>query len=298
MRKRSAQALGRRDGDVLPRLLALLDGPDRHGRYGACEALSQIGPRADAAAPRLRALLADPDPWLRMLAARSLPGLGPEARAAAVPDLLRAATLADPADPRRRLVAEVAKALFALAPGGDGPQPILAKSLAGVDRPALHAAIREVLANEDGLVRGLAANVYPLLEAEDVRALLPDIVAAIRRNAPSGEMFRFGIRWAGLDLLARFRIREGMGLCVDMMNEFEWGAKQDQCLGPLRRYGGAAREVVPRLRETMVAMREGYAANQWQKRLGPDTLAIEKLIAEIEADPDPAPVTGIDEFTK
>ena len=297
VRKRSAQALGRRDGDFLPQLLTLLDGQDRHGRYGACEALANLGPRADAAAPRLRALLADADPRLRLLAAGALPCLGEEARTAAVPDLLRAATLQDPADPRRRLTAAVAAALFARTPGGAGPQPILATSLAGVDRPALHAAIREVLANEDGLVRGLAANVYPLLSAEDVKALLPDIVAATRHNAPSGEMFRFGIRWAGLDLLARFRIREGMGLCIDMMNEYEWGARQGQCLEPLRRYGGAAREVVPRLRETMVAMREGYAANQWQKRLEPDTLAIEKLIAEIEADPDPDPVTTIAEFT-
>ena len=298
LRKRSAQGISRRDGDFLPPILALLDGPDRNGRLGACEALACLGPRADAAAPQVRALLVGQDLALARLAARALPAMGPEVRAAAVPDLLRAATRQDPADPRRRLVAEVAKALFAPMPGGNGPKPILATSLDGVDRPTLHAAIKEVLANEDGLVRGLVAGIYPLLTAEDVKALLPEIVAATRRNAPSGEMFRFGIRWAGLELLARHRIREGMEICVDMLNEYEWGAEQARCLAPLAQYGGAAREVVPRLRDTMIAMREGYAANQWQKRLGPDTAAIEKLIAAIEADHAPAPVVSLEEFTK
>jgi hypothetical protein len=47
-----------------------------------------------------------------------------------------------------------------------------------------------VLANEDGLIRGLAAPIYPLLSAEDAQAILPEIVAVTRKNAPSGEMFR------------------------------------------------------------------------------------------------------------
>ena len=37
------------------------------------------------------------------------------------------------------------------------------------------------------------------------------------------------IRWAGLNLLARFKIREGLGFCVDLMNEFDWGCELDQC---------------------------------------------------------------------
>jgi hypothetical protein len=173
----------------------------------------------------------------------------------------------------------------------------LAESLDGVDRQLLHAALKQVLANEDGLIRGLAAAIYPLLSAEDAKALLPEIVAATRKNAPSGEMFRMGVRWEGLKLLARFRIREGMGICVDMMNEFDWGSEQEQCIQPLKKYGGAAKEVIPRLRETMVAMRKGYEANQWNSRLNKDIEAIEKLIKEIEADQNPAPVLSIEEFT-
>ncbi|MCF7731602.1 MAG: DUF6288 domain-containing protein [Akkermansiaceae bacterium] len=298
VRLRSSQALSHRDGDFLPQLLKLLASKDRNSRYGACEALAKLGPKADSAAPQVRALLSDKDPWLRMLAVRTLAYMGPDVRTAAVPDLLRAALIKDPNDRRQRLVGEVAKALFAPMPGTNEPIPILAKSLDGVDRPLLYAALKEVLANEDGLIRGLAAGIYPLLSAEDVKALLPEIAAATRKNAPSGEMFRMGIRWAGLELLARFRIREGMALCVDLMNEFGWGCEKNPCINPLRKYGGAAKEVIPRLRETIAATRKAIEAEPWNgEGWKKDILAVEKLIEEIEADNNPAPVLNIKEFT-
>ena len=297
VRKRSSQALSLRKGDFLPQILKLLDGTDRNSRYGACEALANLGPKADSAAPQVLALLNDKDPWLRMLAARTLAYMGPRVRAAAVPDLLRAALMKDPADRRRRLVGEVAKALFAPMPGTDEPVPILSQSLDGVDRPLLYAALKEVLANEDGLIRGLAAGIYPMLSAEDAKALLPEILAATRKNAPSGEMFRMDIRWAGLDLLARFRIREGMALCVDMMNEFEWGCERERCTKALKKYGGAAKVMIPRLRATIAATRKAIQAEPWNAEgWNKDIQAIERLIKEIEADKNSAPVLSIEEF--
>lgn len=297
VRLRSAQALGRREGNFLPQLLALLESKDRNSRYGACEALGRLGPKADSAAPKVRALLNDKDPWLRMLAAKTLAYMGPDVRAAAVPDLLRAALVKDPNDRRQRFVGEVAKALFAFMPGTDEPTPILSQSLEGVDRPLLHAALKEVLANEDGLIRGLAAGIYPMLSADDVRALLPEIVAATRKNAPSGEMFRMDIRWAGLNLLARFKIREGMGLCVDLMNEFDWGCELEQCATPLGMYGGAAKDMIPRLRETIAATRKAIEAEPWNgETWNKDIATIEKLIRKIQADKKPTRVVSIEEF--
>ncbi len=297
VRLRSSQALSQREGDFLPQILALLNSTNRNSRYGACVALARLGPKADPAAPQVRALLNDQDPWMRMLAARTLAFMGPEVRAAAVPDLLGAALIQDPADRRQRLVGEVAKALFAPMPGTSEPTPILSKSLDGVDRTLLHAALKAVLANEDGLIRGLAPGIYPLLSAEDARALLPEIAAATRKNAPSGEMFRYGVRWSGLALLARFRIREGMELCVDLLNEFEWGRDPGQCIQPLKKYGGAAKGMIPRLRETILATRKAIQAEPWNaKSWNKDILAIEKLIQEIEADQNPVPVQSIEEF--
>ena len=46
--------------------------------------------------------------------------------------------------------------------------------------------------------------------------MLPEIIKAIEEMAPSDEMLADGIRMAGLDLLSRRHIREGMDLlCID-----------------------------------------------------------------------------------
>ncbi|MFN8816919.1 MAG: DUF6288 domain-containing protein [bacterium] len=297
VRLRSATALSQREGDFIPRLLQLLRDESPTARYGACEALAKLGPKADPAAPQILALLTDKDPWLRILAARAVLHLSPSIRTAAVPELLSAAQMQDPQDPRQRFVGEVAKTLFASAPGSRGPTPILAKSLDGVDRPLLYAAIKKLLANEDGLLRGLAAGVYPRLSADDARALLPEIIAATRHNAPSGEMFRYGIRWAGLDLLARFRIREGMTLAVDIMNEFEWGRDLNRCAQPLKAYGAAARVVLPRLHETIAALRaEGEANRIDAKSVDRDVAIVQALIKDIESAEAAEPVVGAEEF--
>lgn len=290
VRKRSAQALGRREGDFVPRLLALLSGSDRDTRYGACEALGCLGPKADPAAGRVRSLLADRDPWLRILAAEALARMGPQERTASVPALLRAVAIHDPADRRKRVEGALAEALFTPGPGKGGPQSILSGSLEGVDRPLLYAAVKDILKNEDGRIRGLVAPVYKLLSPQDTAALLPDIVAAVRKPAPSGEMFAYGIRMAGLDLLSRLRISEGMPLCVDVMNEARWGRDFNLPARALARYGGAARGMLPRLQnETREIAKKGG-----QKQLD----ALEKLIADIEADKNPKPVRSMNDFIK
>jgi hypothetical protein len=167
-----------------------------------------------------------------------------------------------------------------------------------VDRPLLYAALKDLLKNEDGRIRGFVAPVYRMLTPEDTAALLPDIVEAIRRPAPSGEMFAYGIRFAGLDLLARLRLREGMALCVDLMNEFRWGRDLNRCVEPLSRYGGAARELLPRLRETrqkIVSQNKDWEKNEDRKR---EVLALDKLMAAIESDRNSPAVRSLEDFLR
>jgi hypothetical protein len=67
VRKRSAAALGKREGDHLPALLELLASQHRDARYGAIEALGALGPRADALDvidSQVRANLDSPKPLL------------------------------------------------------------------------------------------------------------------------------------------------------------------------------------------------------------------------------------------
>ena len=74
---------------------------------------------------------------------------------------------------------------------------------------------------------------------------------AIEKLAPSDEMFGDVIRLAGMDLLSRLHIREGMQLCVSVMEVDRWG--EDDRVIPgldyLKRYGKHANAVVPQLQE-------------------------------------------------
>ena len=251
VRGRSAAALGKRDGDHLPALLPLLAGKIRDARYGAIEALGALGPRADAAAPQLRAALKDADPWVQCLAAAALPELGPEARKASVSDLLALAARTNPADPRRQAARYASFSLFSPFPGARGPRSILAQSLEGVDRTKLIPALQTLLAHEDSVPRSSVGKTFKNLTDEDLIALLPSIVAAIEKPAPSNEMFGDGIRLAGLDLLSRLHIREGMELCVANIEPDRWGEKgrTAPCLASLQRYGAHAKPLLPKLRE-------------------------------------------------
>lgn len=260
VRGRSAAALGKRDGDHLPALLKLLASTNRDARYGAVEALGELGPRADAAAAQLRACLSDSDPWLQSLAAEAVPNLSPAVRKACVSDLLAMTLRSNPADPRRMSQRAAAVALFAPFPGTRGPRSILADSLEGVDRKQLYPAIASMLQNEDSVVRSAVGRVYAKLSDEDVVRLLPVILPAIERLAPSNEMFADGVRTAGLDLLSRLHIREGMDLCIRVIEPERWGEKNRShaCLTALQRYGTHAKTMLPKLqavREQLVAAR-------------------------------------------
>lgn len=268
VRKRSALALGQQQGDFVPTLLKGLASSNINARYGACEALGYQGQRADTAAPQLRALLKDKDPWMQSLAAMALPALGPEARKASVSDLLELMARPNPADPRGMAQRAAATALFAPYPGSHGPSSILADSLDGVDRKLLYPAVQSLLQNQDGEARGTLGRIYGKMSDRDVVILLPAIVKAINKIAPSNEMFADGVRIAGLDLLSRLHISEGMALCVSVIEPNRWGAgkRMPQCLEYLSRYGAHAKELLPQLK----AISQG----------NPD---IEKAIAAINA---------------
>jgi hypothetical protein len=281
VRLRSADALGKRQGNFLPDVLKLLASDSRDARYGACEALGGLGPRADAAASQLRALLKDSDPWLQCLAAEALPNLGAAARKAIVSDLLAMTLRPSPSDPRRMVQRSAAVALFSPYPGRREPKSILAESLDGVDRKLLYPAIQSLLQNEDSVARGSVRKVFDDLTDRDLVELLPAITKAIEHLAPSNEMFGDGIRLAGLDLLSRLHIREGMILCVSVMEPDRWsaGTRISKCAEYLPRYGTHAKALLPQLKE----IRTQLAASSSQKEQSPHLKELEKCIAAIEA---------------
>lgn len=294
VRKRSAAALGKREGDFAPVLVKRLAGSDLYTRYGVLEALGALGPRADTVAPQLRAALQNGDPWTQWLAAEAITRLGPEERKASVSDLLSVTVRPNPADPRRHAALGASLALFRAYPGVRAPKSILEDSLDGVDRAQLYPALQALLRHQDSIARGTAARAYQKLDDRDVVVLLPDIVRAIQEMAPSNEMFADGARLSGLDLLSRLGIREGMELCVATIEPDRWGERNrsGQCLTYLVRYGAHAKAMLPKLAE----IREYLAT---VKKVPADNLkTFDEHVATIASSTEMPTLVGIDEFGK
>ena len=292
VRERSAQALGRRDGSFVPRLLALLGGPDANAREGACQALAALRNRAADAVPALRKALWGDDLWLRIKAAEALANIG-EAAKPAVPDLLRVECTPSADDPRGMVQRYVAFCLF--YPGRVlNVQGLLARSLEGVDRQQLYPAVEAVLTNQDGRVREAISSVYGLLSYEEIRPLLPAVYRAILEPAPSGEMFADGIRLAGLELLAKYRIAEGVPLCTQLVDHKRWGEGRriPALMKILLGYGAAAKSQLPELRKLEAALSEPRAN-------GKDRLEdVRHAIATLEAAKGEVPLRSLKDCTK
>ena len=267
-------ALGRRQDNVIDRLVRLLDAPDLYTRYGACQAIKMQRTRGEAAVPALLKTFRSDDLWLRILAAEALAGIGEPAKAA-VPEMLERLTKSDPRnDPRNMEQRYLCFALFARRGG------LLSRSLEGVDRELLMKAVRAGLRNEDGRARGALGSVYANLSFEEIKPLLPAIHKAVVEPAPSGIMFADGIRLQGLQLLARHRIKEGMPLCLQIMDIERWGKRHRiaQCLKTLASYGGAAKPVLPELRN----LEKKLLAHPEARGLKEQIDLVRKTIADIE----------------
>jgi hypothetical protein len=277
VRKRSGEELAKREGNHLPTLLELLESKDLDTRYGAAEAFGFLGAKADPAAPQLRALLKADDPWLRSLAVTSLAAIGEQERKKSLPDLLVMMGTPMPGDPRGMAHRAATVALFSKTGG------IMTGSLDGVDRDLLYPAIKSILKNQDGRARGDLSPIYAKLTDQDIAMLLPEIIQAIQKLAPSGEMFADGIRLAGLDVLSRLGIREGIPLCIQVIDPTRWGQgnRIPKCLTYLTRYGSHAKEVLPQLKEIRV-----------------NVALVDKAIATIEGSTQSPALVGMEDFRK
>jgi hypothetical protein len=157
---------------------------------------------------------------------------------------------------------------------------MLKRSLDGVDRSLLRQAVVAGLQNQDGRARGEIGGVYQQLNYEDIKPLLPAIREAIVTPAPSGEMFASGIRLSGVELLAKHRIREGMTLCLQVMEIDKWGKKDriGRCLKIMALYGGAAKPLLPQLRQ----LEKDFLAHPEAKSLVVFQPTLQQLIKDIE----------------
>ena len=278
VRERAASALARRKDRPVDALVALLNAPHLDARVGACQALEELRGGAAPAVPALRRALQQDDLWLRVRAASALAAIGPPALPA-LPDLLeRIARGPTPDDPRGMEQRFISSAVFSrLLSGG--------KSLDGVNRDQLRIAIARSLHNQDGHARSEVSRVYARLSYDDLRPLLPAILEAIEKPAPSGEMFADGVRLNGLKVLAAHRVEEGLQACAAYLRTQNPWASQNrtpEILDILPAYGAHAQRILPHLRETAALFEKGEP--DFPKRLSEQKAqAVRAAIARIES---------------
>ncbi|MCX5656478.1 MAG: DUF6288 domain-containing protein [Planctomycetota bacterium] len=240
---------------MVPQLIALAEGRDAHVRQGACETLGYI--KSAEALPVLVRLLTHEDRWLRLKAANALKNMGDTAKPV-VPDMLRAvAKTAEPLqpivwdDPIQLTHGELAAALF---------QGLLRHSIKEVDPELLYPAIRAVSRNADGMARATLRDLFEhRLTVEDVQALAPDILAAVKTRCPADTMFGNEIRMGGFKALTKYHFKEGIEAGI-IFAKTQGGHGSESRTGEIMKelvtYGKAARQAVPELKELIVALND------------------------------------------
>jgi hypothetical protein len=286
VRSWAAEELGRRPNrkELVAPLIAMAEGPDAHKRQGAAEALGYIN--SAEALPVLVRLLTHEDRWLRVKAANALKNMGDTAKPV-VPDMLKAvAQTAEPLqpvvwdDPIQLTQGELAAALF---------KGLLRNSIKGIDPELLYPAIRAISKNADGMARAQLAHTFTdLLTLEDVQALAPDILAAVKMRCPADTMFGNEIRMGGFKALTKYHFKEGIEAGV-IFAKTQGGHGSESRTGVIMKelvsYGTAAREAVPGLKELIVALndqckRGEFPAGELNNRR---VAAVEEAIKAIEA---------------
>ena len=283
VRERAAMALARRKNVPIEPIIIMIDSPSLHARYGACQALAHVKTSSPQAVATLRKQLKHEDLWLRVKAAEALAHIGQPAMGA-LPELLtmiaRGPTKDDPRAMEQRYLSF---AVFG---------KLLKKSLDGVDETLLQKAIVAGLQNQDGRARGTIGGIYQKLSYEKIKPLLPAIHEAIVTPAPSGIMFASGVRVSGLEVLATHRIKEGLPLCLEVMELTKWGknGRIKRCLDALEKYGPAAKPLLPKLKQ----LEEDLSSHREAKMLKAHTERVRKIIQSLEKTTDKVELRSIE----
>jgi hypothetical protein len=244
----AAELASRPDGKAMvPQLITLAEGPNANVRQGACEALGLI--KNVDALPVLVRLLSHEDRWLRVKAANALKAMRDAARPVVLDMLKAVVATAEPLqpvawiDPIQLAQGELAEALF----GG-----LLRDSIKTIDPNLLYPAIRAVALNPDGMARMRLKNTFEkLLTEDDVQALAPDILAALKTPCPADTMFGNEIRMGAFKALTKYHFQEGIEAGV-LFARTQGGHGSESRTGVIMKeikgYGSAAREALPGLK--------------------------------------------------
>ena len=254
VRERAATAISRKKNFPADNIIKLLEAPSVYSRLGACETLKRMRSKPAAAVPLLQQSLKHEDMWVRIKAVEALAAIG-EPAAPALGEIMNLLTEVDTTrDPRGMQQRYIAYAFF------KNNSKLLDKALNELDTALIVKAVQAVLQNEDGRARGTVNSVYKKLSPEQLNNLLPAIFGATMKPAPSGVMFADQIQVAGLELMTRERIKEGMPAIVHYLaNQNKWASEKrtPNVLKLLLNYGTHARSVISDLEKVAADYADG-----------------------------------------
>jgi autotransporter-associated beta strand protein len=263
---------------------------DANVRQGACEALGIR--KATGALTALGQRLSDTDQWVRGKAANALRNFGAGASSQLTPMLTAfTANATDPNvivwdDPIQIANGYLADTLFT-------DLATTTNALTGTARTSLlYPALRAGLKQPDGMARMYLGDfIKNRLTLTDVQAVAPSLVAAVAERSPADRMFSDVIRYAALNTLGKYKIEEGIPLCL-MLKEQTWhGDDWDPFTLLQNTYRGAAKDALPTLykwRDHIPQFAaDGSIGGCCQDRLTNITNKIASTIASIENDAAP-----------
>ncbi len=268
---------------MVAELIKMAEGKDVHAAQGACETLGYM--KSAEALPVFVRLLSHEDRWLRYKAAQAIKIINNGAKPV-LPEILAAtAKTAEPlqpinwADPVQIAQGQLAAALFA------GP---LADSVKTSDTKLLYPAIRAIAGNADGMARATLRGYFENnLTVEDVQALAPDILAAVKTPSPADKMFSNEIRMGGFKALTKYHFKEGIEAGVDFAKT-QGGhgseSRTGEIMTALVGYGKAARPVLPQLKELIVQFNAEFTSGHFPEDCNKQRVdSVKQAITAIEA---------------
>jgi len=213
-------------------------GSDQRLAEGACATLGFL--KDPTSTPALVSLLKSPNRSLRLISSQALDDMNESARPATV-DMLNAVIAnqapLDPMseDPLQEAQSQLSNGLFYDNTG------LLAKSFTGYDRGLILDAVRVLMRAPDSWSRRCLYTILDMLTFEEIQELGQDLLDATQYKAPANGMFSKSIRIAGSQVMAKWRIVEGIPIIMNLMEIFQWGKDwfQGQELNALLDYGGS-----------------------------------------------------------
>ncbi|MCX6878404.1 MAG: DUF6288 domain-containing protein [Verrucomicrobia bacterium] len=274
--------------------------PDANVRQGACETLGIR--KTTGALTALSQRLSDTDQWVRGKASNALRNFGSAASGQITPMLTAfAANATDPNvivwdDPIQIANGYLADTLFqALASNTN--------ALSGSARTnLLYPALRAGLKQPDGMARMYLGDfIQNRLTLADVQAVAPSIVDAAAERSPADRMFSDVIRYAALSTLGKYKIEEGIPLCLEVKEQTWHGDDWLPFELLTTTYRGAAKDALPTLYKWQAYVpqfaADGSIGGCCPERLNSITTKIASTIAAIENDAAPPTLTYFKSMT-